>query len=171
MNMKKSLLTLLVIPALCAGVYAAYGASQPDSIRPGSKVFMHYTMTVDGQLIESTDGKEPLEFVHGTGDIIPGLDRRLFGLEAGEVRTVILTPAEGYGARDPRAVRQVPLSRFGELARGLEIGMKVSGLRGGEIASGTVLSLDGDSVTLDFNHPRAGKTVHFFLRIVSLVND
>ena len=170
MKIKKFLFILLITPSLCAAVYAAYDASLPDSIRAGTTVRMHYTMTVDGQLIESTDGAPPLEFVHGTGDIIPGLDRRLEGLEAGEIRTVILTPAEGYGARDPQAVRRIPLSRFGDLARGLEVGMKVSGLRGGEIASGTVLAVDKEFVTLDFNHPRAGKTVHFFLRIVSIDN-
>jgi FKBP-type peptidyl-prolyl cis-trans isomerase 2 len=137
-------------------------------IAQGSKVSIHYTLRVDGEVIDSSDGQEPLEYEQGSGQIIPGLENALVGLTAGATRDVVVAPEHGYGLVNPDAIQTVPKSAF-ETTEGLQ----VDGVIAGETSDGRrfqarVADIGIETVTLDLNHPLAGKTLLFSVEIVSV---
>ena len=131
------------------------------AVENGMTVQLEYTLTVDGQVVDSSEGREPLSYVQGSGQIIPGLERQLNGMHAGESKSVTVTPEEGYGAVDPKAVVTV---RKDQLPPDLapEVGMMLRGTsRDGQPFRARIQQIAGDDVTLDLNHPLAGKTLEF----------
>jgi len=137
-------------------------------IQDGSRVKLHYTLTVDGETIDSSEGKEPLEYEHNRGQIIPGLEAQLAGLNPGDRKEVVVEPAQGYGERDPEAVQEVPKAAFADGVEDLEPGVVVSGQSGDNVFRATVVAVKEETVELDFNHPLAGKTLHFNVEVVSV---
>jgi FKBP-type peptidyl-prolyl cis-trans isomerase SlyD len=133
-------------------------------------VTIHYTLTDDkGEILDSSegpDGGEPLAYVHGAGMIVPGLEDALLGKAAGDHVKVTVAPEKGYGPRRDSLVQKVPRSEFPD--GDIEVGMRfrASGPGGARIV--TVAALDGDTVTLDGNHPLAGATLNFDVRVVSV---
>jgi FKBP-type peptidyl-prolyl cis-trans isomerase 2 len=137
-------------------------------IQKGSKVKIHYTLSVDGEQIESSRGGEALSYVHGEGNIIPGLEEELAGLSEGDTKDVRVTPDQAYGQRDPGAVQQVPKTAFQEPDK-LDVGGMVSGRTGeGQAFQARVTEIGDDTVTLDLNHPLAGKTLDFQIEVVGV---
>ncbi len=136
-------------------------------IRNGSRVSLRYTLTVDGEVIDSSAERGPLEYVHGLGQIIPGLEEQLTGLEVGDRREITVTPEKGYGPIDPAAVQQVPISAFRD-PEGLQVGDTVYGNIEGRRFEARVVEIGPDSATLDLNHPLAGKTLHFAIEIIGV---
>jgi len=132
-------------------------------------VTIEYLLTVDGLVVDSTLGKPPLRYVHGRGEIIPGLERKLEGLRAGEQRAFTVMPEEGYGIVDPTAIRELSADELPPEITPIE-GLVVSGSRpDGQPFHGTIRAVNEDeTVTLDLNHPLAGKTLHFTVTIVSI---
>jgi FKBP-type peptidyl-prolyl cis-trans isomerase SlyD len=131
-------------------------------------VKFNYTLRDDqGTVIDSSGGRGPLSYLHGKGNIIPGLEQALSGKAAGDKLEVTVAPEQGYGARDERLVQIVAKAKFGEVA-GLAPGMQVraSGPQGPRIV--TVVSVDRDFVTVDGNHPLAGRTLHFSLEVAEV---
>ena len=138
------------------------------TIQNGSKVAFHYTLTVDGVAVDSSDGKDPLNYTHGEGKIIPGLSRQLEGLKAGDEKDVIVPPEEAYGMRDPNAMREIARS---QLPPGVDpfVGMPLQvQAPDGTVSIVSVAELKADTAVIDFNHPLAGKTLHFQIKIVSI---
>jgi FKBP-type peptidyl-prolyl cis-trans isomerase SlyD len=126
--------------------------SEEFKVKDGHVVSMEYTLKVDGEVADTSEGREPLEYVHGAGNIIPGLEREITGMSVGDSKDVVVAAADGYGEEDEKAFMDVPRDQFPK-----EIPMKVG--------TDTV----GDkSVRLDFNHPLAGKELHFSVRVVGL---
>ena len=132
------------------------------AIAQDSVVTIHYTLKDDaGEVIDSSVDAEPLPYLHGHGNLVPGLERALEGAQDGDSRKVVVTPADGYGERDEGAVFAVRRSMFPP-------GMEVTS---GETYVGrdthgnpvpiTVVRLDGDEVVVDANHPLAGEELHF----------
>jgi len=137
-------------------------------IANGSKVSIHYTLTVDDEIIDSSEGHEPLEYEHGTGEIVPGLENALIGLMAGDKRNVVVTPEDGYGVANPEAVQEIELEAFAD-DEGLEVGAVISvETDEGDTFDAVVMEISETTVTLDLNHPLAGKTLHFDVVIVSV---
>jgi FKBP-type peptidyl-prolyl cis-trans isomerase SlyD len=136
-------------------------------ITKGSKVSIHYSLTVEGQVVDSSEGKEPLTFVQGTGQIIPGLDKEIVGLKAGDKKTVVVAPELGYGPRNPDALQKVPPDAFQNSDK-IKAGDVVQGNVQGKQFQAVVASIDKDAVTLDLNHPLAGKTLNFEIEIVKV---
>ena len=136
-------------------------------IKDGSKVSMHYKLEVDGQVVDSSEGGDPLSYVHGEGEIIPGLEKELEGLGDGEKKAVVVSPESGYGTRDESLVRKVPRDAFDAEAE-IEVGDMVQGESGGETIQASITELGAEHVTLDMNHPLAGKELHFQIEIVSV---
>jgi FKBP-type peptidyl-prolyl cis-trans isomerase SlyD len=131
-------------------------------------VSMEYTLTVDGEVLDSSEEDGPIEFIQGKGNIIAGLEKELTGMKVGESKTVKVSPQEGYGEYDPEAVEEVPLSDFPRdipLETGVELSVEDED---GEAMSAVILEVGKDDVTLDFNHPLAGKELIFNVKIASL---
>ncbi|MGH8243518.1 MAG: FKBP-type peptidyl-prolyl cis-trans isomerase [Steroidobacteraceae bacterium] len=131
-------------------------------------VTLHYTLRDDqGSVIDSSSGRGPLSYLHGKGNIIPGLEQALAGKSAGDKLDVTVAPAQGYGQRDERLVQIVPRHKFGEVA-GLSPGMQVraTGAQGPRLV--TVVRVDRDFVTVDGNHPLAGRTLHFSVEVAEV---
>jgi FKBP-type peptidyl-prolyl cis-trans isomerase SlyD len=134
----------------------------------GMVVTMHYTLTDDsGQVIDSSRGGDPLSYLHGHGNIIPGLEKALEGTSVGHKANVTVAAAEGYGERDPEAVFEAPREHFPpdmELKPGLRV--TADGPQG-PIAL-TVTQVTDTGAVLDANHPLAGKALHFDVEIVRI---
>lgn len=137
------------------------------TIESGSTVSIHYTLAVDGEVVDTSDGGEPLTYVHGSSEIIPGLDAELKGLRKGDKKRVSVPPDKAYGPRDPDAVQTVAKSAFPE-SEGIDVGDVVRGQVGGRPFEATVQAIEEDSVTLDLNHPLAGKILEFDIDVVDV---
>lgn len=129
---------------------------------------MEYTLHVDGQLVDSSEGRAPLEFLQGAGNIIPGLEEELYGMELGESKNVIVSAEDGYGELDPDAFVDVPRAQFPAeipLEPGIELQVRDDT---GRVLLARIDRVDDQNVRLDFNHPLAGKELNFQVKIVGL---
>ena len=139
-------------------------------INVASTVTLHLALTLeDGTVAESTFDDEPLTFTMGDGTLVRGLELGLYGLRPGDSQRLTLYPEQAYGQRDPDKVHRLPRADFGagiELQPGLILGFETPA---GEEIPGAVLSLDADSVEVDFNHPLAGRSVVFDVEIIDVV--
>ena len=128
-------------------------------------VAIDYTLTDDeGQVIDSSEGNEPLSYLHGAGGIIPGLEKELDGKQTGDELQVAVTPKNGYGERNEQLRQQVNRDQFGDIDD-LETGMQfqVESNQGPMVV--TVVEIDGEDVTIDGNHPLAGVNLNFAVTI------
>lgn len=138
-------------------------------ISKDSVVRFDYTLTgPDGNVIDSSQGREPLAYLHGAGNIIPGLEAKLEGKTAGEAMKVTIPAAEAYGERDERMVQVVPQSAFQGVPE-IKPGMQFQA-RGpqGQTALVTVTKVEAGNVTVDGNHPLAGVPLTFDVKIVDI---
>jgi FKBP-type peptidyl-prolyl cis-trans isomerase SlyD len=132
-------------------------------------VSIHYTLTNDaGEVIDSSEGAEPLCYLHGAGNIIPGLERALVGKTAGATMQVSIAPEEGYGEPQADLVQQVHVSAF-EGVDAIEPGMAFQAQDAeGNARRIVVRSVDGDQVLIDGNHPLAGVQLNFDVQVVDV---
>ena len=138
------------------------------AIEKDKVVSIDYTLTGDnGQVLDSSAGKEPLAYLHGTGSIVPGLEAALDGKGAGDAVKVTVTPEEGYGERNPELLHVAMREQFGDL-KDIEVGMQFRAGSDDDAVVVTVVSVEGDRVTLDGNHPLAGVTLNFDVKIVGV---
>ncbi len=127
-------------------------------------VLIHYTLTNEqGEVLDSSSGGEPLAYLHGMGNLVPGLEKALAGKQAGDKLKVKVPPEEGYGLRDEKLVEQVPRRAF-QGVRDLKPGMRFNS-QGGSV---TVMRVMGDMVTVDSNHALAGVTLNFEVDITEV---
>jgi FKBP-type peptidyl-prolyl cis-trans isomerase SlyD len=137
-------------------------------IENGKIVKIHYTLTVDGQVVDSSSGKSPLEYEQGGGQIIPGLERELLGLKPGDHKQVAVLPENGYGPVNREAIIEIPRANLpvGEL----RVGMVLSGQsEDGHPLHGIVKEFDDCCAQVDFNHPLAGKLLYFDVEIIEVI--
>lgn len=134
-----------------------------------SVVSMHYTLTDDaGNVIDSSANADPLTYLQGAGNIIPGLENALLGMRAGEQRNVRVAPEEGYGLVLEELIQQVPVEMFQGVEQ-VEPGMTFQAQdHSGYIQRVEVKSVDGNIVTIDANHPLAGQHLNFDITIVEV---
>jgi len=119
----------------------------------------------DGKTVDESAPGAPLSYLHGRGQIVPGLEGALEGLAAGDSKQVVVAPAQGYGEHDTRGLQVVPRSMLPPGAE-LQVGMTLQAqTEGGDIIPITIRELRGDSVVVDLNHPLAGKTLHFDIKV------
>jgi FKBP-type peptidyl-prolyl cis-trans isomerase SlyD len=132
-------------------------------------VLINYTLTNDGgKVIDSSAGGEPLAYIHGHGNLIPGLERELEGKPAGTKLSVKIAPADGYGERDAGLVQRVPKRSFGNVSN-LQPGMQFQAQTSdGHARVVTVKGVQGDMVTIDGNHPLAGEHLNFEVEITEV---
>jgi FKBP-type peptidyl-prolyl cis-trans isomerase SlyD len=121
----------------------------------------------DDEVIDAAEATEPLEYLHGPhSGLIPGLVTRLAGHVAGDHLSMVITPEEGYGARDEAKVRRIPVRRFGE--QKVRVGALLRFEQGGRTEAATVLAIQGDYATVDLNHPLAGLELKFEVDVVNV---
>lgn len=139
------------------------------TIAEGDTVAVHYTGKLeDGEVFDSSEGREPLEFTVGAGQLIQGFDDAVKGLDEGETATIEVPPEKGYGERNPEMIQELPRERLQNVDN-LETG-QVLGLEteDGRQFQATVKKVADETVTLDFNHFLAGKTLVFDIEVVKV---
>ncbi len=132
-------------------------------------VSIHYTLTNgSGEVLDSSSGGEPLAYLHGKGNIIPGLEKALEGRKTGEKLDVKVAADEAYGQRDENLVQKVPRRAFGGVAK-VEPGMQFHAQTSqGQTRLVTVTGVQGDMVTVDGNHPLAGQDLNFAVEVADI---
>ncbi|MCP4141965.1 MAG: peptidylprolyl isomerase [Chloroflexi bacterium] len=131
-------------------------------------VAMEYTLTVDGEVIDSSEGQEPLEFLQGKGNIIPGLEREMAGMKIGESKDVSVSPEDGYGALNEEAFMEVPTNQFPENIP-VEVGIELQVQNEeGQPAYARIEEIENNIAILNFNHPLAGKDLSFAVKVVGI---
>lgn len=132
-------------------------------------VSLDYTLRLDdGEVVDSSEGEEPLQFIQGHGEIVPGLEQALYGMAVGEEKELVVRPEDGYGELDPDAYQTIPRDAFPqelELEPGLGLELEDEE---GETMLAFVAEIRPDNVLLDFNHPLAGETLYFKVKVVDL---
>jgi FKBP-type peptidyl-prolyl cis-trans isomerase 2 len=136
-------------------------------IAKGSKVSIHYTLTVDGSVVDSSRQREPLTYVQGEGQLVPGVEAGLAGAAAGDVRKLSIPPAEGYGETRPELMVKAPKQSVAHL-EGLAVGAVVRGEGPQGEFRAVVKEIGEAEITLDLNHPLAGKTLEFDIEVVAV---
>lgn len=132
-------------------------------------VSMHYKLTDDsGNELDSSEGAEPLNYLHGAGNLIPGLEKALAGKEQGDSLQVVVEPADAYGDVRPEMIQAVDRSAF-QGVETVEPGMTFQA-QGPDGATQRIVvtGVEGDSVTIDANHPLAGVQLHFDVQVVGV---
>jgi FKBP-type peptidyl-prolyl cis-trans isomerase SlyD len=131
-------------------------------------VTLDYTLIVEEEMLESTADGEPIQFIQGIGQIIPGLENALYGLRVGEEKTIVVEPAEAYGEYDPDSTEIAKKEEFSEEVP-LDVGTFLDFQDDdGEVLSAQIIEEDEETVILDFNHPLAGKTLTFEITVADL---
>jgi FKBP-type peptidyl-prolyl cis-trans isomerase SlyD len=177
--MKKLLGLLVMSGAVTAALFlltslSGPGGGQPSqaiTLKPGSQVqdgsivSIEYTLTGDdGKVIDTSAGKEPLTYIHGAGQIVKGLEQELNGLKVGDQKKVSVKPEDGYGLPNDKAVQEIPREKVPAeaLKEGETLMMKSPDGRAIPIK---IAKVNEKTVVVDLNHPLAGKTLHFDVKV------
>ncbi len=169
----------LCLAASLAGMSTAF-AAEPEkapqkkeagmavTVQSGMTVAIDYKLTVDGRVVDSSEGGKPLSYVQGQGQIIPGLEKQLAGLKVGDSADVTVKPEEGYGQVNPNAFVEIPKEQLGANIAP-QPGMMLRGTtKDGRPFQAKVEKVSGKIVTLNLNHPLAGKTLQFAVKVVDI---
>jgi FKBP-type peptidyl-prolyl cis-trans isomerase 2 len=140
-------------------------AETEAQIREGSQVALEYTLSDEaGTVIESNKGKQPMSYIHGKSQIIPGLEKELSGMKVGEEKKIQIKPEDGYGPVNPDAFQEVPKDKLPPEALKVGTMLMAQGPQGQGIPV-RVHEIKDTTVIMDFNHPMAGKTLSFDVKI------
>jgi peptidylprolyl isomerase len=134
----------------------------------GTRVKVHYTGKLDdGSVFDSSEGREPLEFTVGEGQVIPGFEQGVVGMEPGDTKTLNIPPDEAYGPHRPEGVFEIERAEIPPSIP-LEEGLRLQANQGGRTVELTVVEFDESKVTLDGNHPLAGQELTFDIQLVEV---
>lgn len=139
-----------------------------QTVEDGQVVTLDYTMRVDGEVVDSSEGAKPIQFIQGQRQIIRGLEDKLYGMQVGEDKEVVVPPQSGYGDVDPENFAEIPRKQFPAeipLEPGVELELKD---QNGDTVEARIDNVTHETVRLDFNHPLAGKELHFWVNVVDL---
>ena len=165
-----SLLTLLALYSHSELVFAATAEKTKDDriVKDGMMVSLDYTLKgTDGKVMETSKGREPLKYIHGKTMIPPGLERELSGMKVGGEKHVTVKPEDGYGKVNPNAVQEVPKEKIPPNA--LKVGAVLAARSPeGMVVPMTVRQIKEKTVVMDMNHPMAGKTLVFDVKVVDI---
>lgn len=170
----KSWAVILPIAALnvClfTGAFAAEKSKDSNNkvVKDGTVVSLQYTLSgEDGKTLESNKGKEPLKYTHGSHQIVPGLEKGLSGMKVGEEKRVKVKPEDGYGTVDPKGFQEFPKDKIPP--DGLKVGatLMAKGPQGQSVPV-RVHEIKENTVVLDLNHPMAGKTLVFDVKVLDV---
>lgn len=134
-------------------------------VQDGQIITMDYTLWVDGEVVDTSDGADPIEFLQGAGNIIPGLESQLYGMGVGDSKDVWVASQDGYGDIDEDAFAEVPRNQFPQdipLETGVELQVRDET---GDVMNARIDQVGDEIIRLDFNHPLAGKELRFEVKI------
>lgn len=163
--MRKVLLTLCAAGLVFSTSTPALSA---ETVEAGKTVTFDYTLKVDGEVADTSEGQQPLEYVHGQGMIVPGLEEELAGMAVGEQKTVTVPAEEGYGQINPEAFIEFPKENLGaeiDPQVGMVLGVP---LENGQAMPAVISEVKDETIVLNMNHPLAGKDLVFDIKIVSV---
>lgn len=137
--------------------------------KPGDTVRVHYTGKLDdGQVFDSSDGRQPLEFQLGSGQVIAGFEQAVTGMEPGESRSITIPSDQAYGPHREENIVSVPRQQFPDDIEPA-VGQQLQMSQGGQVHRVTVTDVGEENISLDANHPLAGKDLTFDLKLVEIV--
>jgi FKBP-type peptidyl-prolyl cis-trans isomerase SlyD len=137
-------------------------------IAQDSVVSIHYTLTSDaGEVIDSSSGNDLLVYLQGHGNLIPGLERELTGKQAGDKLKVRIAPVDAYGELDDSLIQDVPRAAFGGTSE-IQVGMQFQAQSNHGPHTVTITKVTGDTITVDGNHPLAGKHLNFAVEVTEV---
>jgi FKBP-type peptidyl-prolyl cis-trans isomerase SlyD len=158
---------------LCALTRAPFAGSAQKTkdeqvVKDGLLITLDYTMSSpDGKVLETSKGNKPLQYIHGKKMMIPGLEKALTGMKIGEEKHVTVKPEDGYGKINPNAVQEVPKEKIPPNA--LKVGAVLVGRNNeGMPIPLTVREIKDKTVVMDLNHPLAGKTLVFDVKVINI---
>ena len=139
-------------------------------IAPNTVVTMTYTLTnAEGQVLDQADASHPFVYMQGAHNIIPGLEQALAGKQAGDTAVVTVQPEDAYGEYNEQLTQQVPRQMFGNVPEDqLVVGAQFQAQTNGGVEIITIADVDGDLITIDANHPLAGETLTFDVKILDV---
>ena len=138
-----------------------------NTVSSGKVISLEYTLTLeDGEVVDTNVGGKPITYTQGANQVIRGVEAAVEGMEIGQAKQAVVPPTEGYGDSDPNAFAEVSKDK---LPKEIEVGTQLHGkdANGREIRP-VVSAIKEDTVLLDFNHPLAGKTLYFDLKVVNI---
>jgi len=129
---------------------------------------IHYTLSDDdGQVIDSSAGEAPLEYLHGFQNLVPGLEAELEGKKVGDKFKTIVSPEQGYGEVNPELIQELPIASFGGVEK-VEVGMEFHAETKDGMQTVEVIAVEDDTVTINGNHPLAGLNLNFEVEVVGI---
>jgi FKBP-type peptidyl-prolyl cis-trans isomerase SlyD len=138
-----------------------------ETVSKGKVIALEYTLKLeDNHVVDTNVGKEPLTYTQGANQIIPGVERAVEGLTVGQAKHVVVAPSDGDGDRNLNAFQEIPKAK---VPKDIQVGTRLHGKdKAGRDVQPTVIEVKDDTVLLDFNHPLAGKTLFFDLKVVNI---
>lgn len=160
--------TIAAVFVLLSSCTFTQNGKERKVIQNGSVVELEYTVSEEqGEVIQSNKGQKPFTYTHGQGQIVPGLEKELSGMKPGDEKKIHLEPEEAYGPVNPQAFQEVPRKNLP--AEGLKIGVTLAVKDNqGRTYHARVHEIKGESVVLDVNHPLAGKTLIFDVKVLDV---
>jgi FKBP-type peptidyl-prolyl cis-trans isomerase SlyD len=159
---------ILFLSVACVSAGDTKKGASAMTVSNGKQVSLEYTMKLDDQsVVDSNVGGEPLKVTQGKHELVPGLEKALEGMAAGEKKNVTVAPPEAYGTVDPKAFQEVDRKMVPSNAQ--KVGMQLEGTTtDGRKVFPRISEVKNETVVLDFNHPLAGKTLHFDVKVLDV---
>ena len=168
MNLYKLKQLLIFGFLLCVVIGSVTSKAQSNEVTTGKQVSIEYTLKLeDKSVVDSNVGAEPLTFIQGSHNIIPGLENSLDGMKIGDSKQVTVKPDDAYGSVNKDAVSEIKKEQIPQDS--LKVGMVLQGQNpDGQVIIARVVEIKEDTVLLDYNHPLAGKTLFFDVKILDV---
>lgn len=163
--LRACVLPVMLAPAL---VMAEEKKESTNTVSSGKEVSLEYTLKLAGNKVVDTNvGQDPLTYTQGSGQLISGLESKLEGMAVGETKQVTVVPEDGYGSVNPQAFQEVPKENIP--AEAMKVGTELIGRDAqGRVVRPRVSEIKDKTVVLDFNHPLAGQTLYFDVKVLDV---
>ncbi len=140
-----------------------------QTVKEGDKVKIHYTGSLDdGTVFDSSQGREPLEFTTGSGQVIKGFEKGVLGMKVGQEKTIHIPAEEAYGPANPQLIRKLPRKALPK-EREPQVGMIIGLVRSdGMQTEAKIIAVTEEEISVDLNHPLAGEALNFKVKLVSI---
>lgn len=169
MGNKKAAFTVLFLALMLLAAFPGKDSWAAAVVAKGKTVKVQYTLTVDGKVIDSSMKRGmPLEFKVGAHQVVPGFEKALLGMKIGETKSFKVSPKEGYGPVNPKAIKEVLKNKLPENIKPVAGMVLYARVPGGQVMPVKIVEVKKKSVIIDFNNPLAGKALNFDVKVVDI---